>query len=86
MIEAAGADGKGCALRIVNFVSAAPLQRLLDWYYTKAGDAGLSAQHGMDGRDHVLAASVSGKGALFVMLRPRNGGGTEVDLIADGGN
>ncbi|MFW2853596.1 hypothetical protein ACM61V_17080 [Sphingomonas sp. TX0543] len=86
VIEAAGADGNGCALRIVNFASGASLQRLLAWYYTKAGDAGLSAQHGMDGADHVLAASTPGKGALFVMFRPRAGGGTEVDLIADRGN
>ncbi len=86
VIEAAGADGKGCALRIVNFASAAPLQRLLDWYFTKAGDAGIAAQHGLDGTDHVLAGTAPGKGALFVMLRPRKGGGTEVDLMADGAN
>lgn len=86
VIEAAGADGKGCALRVVNFSSAAPLQRLLDWYYTKSADAGVAAQHGMDGSDHVLAGTTRGKGALFVMLRSRKGGGTEVDLMADGGN
>ncbi|MBS0284640.1 MAG: hypothetical protein JSS15_09500 [Proteobacteria bacterium] len=85
VIEAAGADGKGCALRIVNFASAAPLQRLLDWYFTKAGDAGIAAQHGIDGNDHVLAGAARGKGAFFVMLRPRKGGGTEVDLMTDAG-
>ncbi len=82
--EAAGADGDGCALRVVSFASAAPMQRLLDWYYTKSSEAGYSAEHGADGAEHVLAGTKQGA-AFLVVLKPRKGGGTDVDLMADGG-
>lgn len=82
--EAAGADGRGCALRVVSFSSAAPLQRLLDWYYTKASGAGYTAEHHADGAEHVLAGNR--RGATFMAtLRARQDGGTDVDLMADGG-
>lgn len=83
--EAAGADGNGCALRIVSFASMAPMQRLLDWYYTKASAAGYTAEHGMDGAEHVLAGTRPAGGAFLLVLRKRADGGTEADLMADGG-
>lgn len=82
--EAAGADGAGCALRVVSFASAAPMQRLLDWYYTRTSNAGFAAQHKADGAEHVLAGTKSGAAFLLVM-RARADGGTDVDLMADGG-
>lgn len=84
--EAAGADAAGCALRIVSFASAAPMNRLLDWYYTRTGDAGYDAGHGADGAEHVLAGSRrGGTGAFMLVLRARPDGGTDADLLADGG-
>ncbi|WP_019515786.1 hypothetical protein [Sphingomonas sp. Mn802worker] len=83
--EAAGADGQGCALRVVSFSSAAPMQRLLDWYYTKSGDAGYTAQHQADGAEHVLAGNRRGGGSFLALMRARQDGGTDVDLMADGG-
>lgn len=86
VLEAAGADGRGCALRVVSFASAAPMQRLLDWYNTKAGDAGYVAQHKVDGAEHAIAGTKrDGAGAFMAIMRPRKGGGTQVDLMADGG-
>jgi hypothetical protein len=82
--EAAGADGDGCALRVVSFASAAPMQRLLDWYYTRTSDAGYRAEHQADGDEHILAGTKSGA-AFLLVLNPRKGGGTQVDLMADGG-
>ena len=82
--EAAGADGNGCALRIVSFSSAAPMQRLLDWYFTRTSDAGYRAEHQADGREHILAGTKAG-GAFLLVLNPRKEGGTQVDLMADGG-
>ena len=83
--EAAGADGQGCALRVVSFSSAAPMQRLLDWYYTKASGAGYSAEHHADGAEHVLAGNRRGGGTFMATMRARTDGGTDVDLMADGG-
>lgn len=82
--EAAGADGDGCALRVVSFSSAAPMQRLLDWYYTRTSDAGYRAGHQADGDEHILAGTKRGA-AFLLVLNPRKGGGTQVDLMADGG-
>lgn len=83
--EAAGADGAGCALRVVSFASAAPMQRLLDYYYTKASDAGYTAEHRADGAEHVLAGNRRGGGTFMATMRARADGGTDVDLMADGG-
>lgn len=80
--EAAGADEQGCALRVVSFVSAAPMQRLLDWYYTRTSDAGYRAGHGTEGDEHILAGTRP-SAAFMVRLRPRAGGGTDVDLMVD---
>lgn len=82
VIEAAGADGNGCALRVVSFASAAPMQRLLDWYYTRTVDAGYRAGHGQDAGEHVLAGTREAA-AFMVRLRPRANGGTNVDLMVD---
>jgi hypothetical protein len=82
--EAAGADRPGCRLRVVNFASAAPMKRLLDWYYTRTADAGFAVQHQADGKMHVLGGTKSG-GAFLLILTPRADGGTEADLMADGG-
>lgn len=83
--EAAGADGAGCALRVVSFASAAPMQRLLDWYYTRATAAGFRSGHQADGAEHVLAGTKPGGGAFLAVMRARGDGGTDVDLMADGG-
>lgn len=80
--EAAGADGAGCALRVVSFSSAASMQRLLDWYYTRAVDAGYRAEHQADGKEHILAGTKKGA-AFFLILRASPDGGTTADLMAD---
>lgn len=82
--EAAGADAQTCALRVVSFASAAPMKRLIDWYYTKTTAAGFAAQHRSDGVDHVLAGTKPGA-AYMAIMRARSDGGTDVDLMADGG-
>lgn len=83
--EAAGADGQGCRLRIVSFASRAPLQRLLDWYFTKVSAAGYTLGHQADGAEHVLGGRSASGAAFLAVMRARGDGGTEVDLMADGG-
>lgn len=82
--EAAGSDTNGCALRAVSFVSSAPLQTLLDWYYTRATKAGYAAQHQADGDQHVLGGT-QGDAAFALFVTARRDGGSDVDLIANTG-
>lgn len=84
--EAAGADGAGCALRVVSFASAAPPRRILDWYFTRTGDAGYRPQLHLDGADQMLVGLLPGRGAFTVTVRARDGGGSDVDLTVDGGD
>lgn len=81
--EAAGANGQGCALRIVSFTSSASPQHLLDWYYTKTSAAGFSAGHGADKDGEMLAGRHAGGGAYLVQVRPHADGGSEADLMVD---
>lgn len=82
--EAAGAQGGNCALRVVSFASNAPVQTLIDWYYTRATNAGYSAEHEAEGGDHVLAGT-RGDAAYALFVSPRDGGGSDVDLVANNG-
>lgn len=82
--EAAGSDAGGC--RAVSFTSGAPLQTVLDFYYTRAVRAGFTAEHRADGVEHMLGGTrAKDDGAFIVIARARSGGGTEVDLIANNG-
>jgi hypothetical protein len=85
--EAAGSEAGGCAIRAVSFASSAPLQTMLDWYYTRATKAGYSAEHQADGGEHVLAGTRDrDNGAFALFLTSRPDGGTDVDLLANNGN
>jgi hypothetical protein len=84
--EAAGAQGGKCALRVVSFSAAQPIQTMLDWYYTKAVRAGYSAEHQVDGTEHILGGTrARDDGAYVLFLSPRKDGGTDVDLVANNG-
>ncbi len=82
--EAAGSETGPCALRVVSFATAAPVQRVLDWYYTRVSKAGYSAEHQADGDEHVLAGT-QGDAAYAVFATARADGGTDVDLVANNG-
>ena len=84
--EAAGSQGGNCAMRAVSFASSAPLQKVLDWYYTRATNAGYSAEHQADGNEHVLGGTRGrDDGAFALFLTSRADGGTDVDLVANNG-
>ncbi len=84
--EAAGSESGACALRAVSFSSAAALQTVIDWYYTRATTAGYSAEHQADGAEHVLGGTRdSDDGAYAIFLTARADGGTDVDLVANNG-
>ena len=81
--EAAGTDADGCRTRVVSFTIAQPVDRMVDWYYTRAKKGGYSAEHQAEGDQHVLGGT-RGNAAYAVFLSPE-GRGTSVDLIVDGG-
>jgi hypothetical protein len=81
--EAAGTDDGGCKLRVVNYLSAVPLSEVIDFYYTRAADAGFKVQHVKDGDDDVLAGVKDGS-SFTVYARKKKAGSTEVDLVTSG--
>jgi hypothetical protein len=84
LTEAAGADRDGCRLRVVSFTSAARMQKMIDWYFTKATAAGYSAGHSSDRRQHVLGG-VRGNDAYVVYVTARAGGGSDVNFVFNAG-
>lgn len=85
--EAAGTDSGRCALRVVSFSSPAPLQSMLDWYYTVVTRAGFSSEHRSDGTEHVLGGTRDRDDSAYVLfMTARSDGGTDVDLVANRGS
>ena len=82
--EAAGTDDGACSLRVVNYVTAVPLAEVIDFYFTRATGAGFSAQRVLQEGDDVIGG-VKGKASFVVYARALPKGGTEVDLITNGG-
>lgn len=84
LAEAAGSDANGCRLRVVSFAVNAPVDRVIDWYYTRVTAAGYSAGHKAEGPRHVLGGGRGGD-AYVVYVSPRSGGGSDVDLVSNAG-
>jgi len=82
--EAAGTDAAGCALRVVGFVTPVPLDEVMDFYFTRARDAGFSGQRVQRDGDDVLAGA-KGSASYAVYARRLRSGNTEVELITSGG-
>lgn len=83
--EAAGNDRNGCTLRVVNFTTPTPLKQVVDYYYTQAMRAGYTADHQVDGAEHLVGGTkAADDGAFVVALRPI-AGGTDVDIVANNG-
>lgn len=85
VLEAAGVDAAGCRLRVVDFATAAPVARVIDWYAARATAAGYSVAHEADGDGEVLGGT-NGDAAYVVYVAARRGGGSSVDLIANSGH
>lgn len=84
--EAAGSDNGNCAMRAVSFSSGATAQTILDWYFTRATSTGYQAEQEADGDLRVLGGTRTADGGAFVVyVSPRDGGGVDVDMIANNG-
>ncbi|HSX56399.1 MAG TPA: hypothetical protein VLG14_13935 [Sphingomonas sp.] len=85
--EAAGAQDAQCSLRVVSFSTPQPLQTMIDWYYTRAVKGGFTTEHQAKDGQHVLGGTRGRDGSAYVvMLSARSDGGTDLDLVANGGN
>ena len=82
--EAAGNDRSRCGLRVVSFATAAPAAKLVDWYYTRAAAAGWSAEQRAEGSTRLLGGT-RGAAAYLIQVSPRDGGGSDVDLLVNAG-
>jgi len=82
--EAAGSATPGCNVRVVSFVSGAAIDRLVDFYEASTKRAGFATERQGAGAERVVAGD-KGADAFYVTLRTRQGGGTEVDLLANHG-
>ena len=82
--QAAGTDARGCALRVVNFVTPVPLDEVIDFYFTRASAAGFSADRTRSEGDHRLSGARGGR-SYAVHVRRLRSGNTEVDLVTAGG-
>lgn len=84
--EAAGTEGGQCALRVVSFSSPRPMGTMIDWYYTKAVKGGYTAEHQVDGDEHILGGTRDRDGGAYVLfMTSRQDGGTDIDLVANNG-
>jgi hypothetical protein len=85
LMEAAGNDGQ-CALRGASFISAVPMQTVMDFYYTIARRNGYDAEHQLLDGQHVLGGTrTKDGGAYFITFDNAPGGGTSVDIVANKG-
>lgn len=84
--EAAGAQDAQCAIRLVSFATGSGIKKVVDYYYTLASQSGYSAEHLLRGDEHVLGGTRSSdNGAYVITAKPRPGGGTLVDIVANNG-
>jgi len=81
--EAAGTDSDGCTLRAINFQTPVPLGEVIDFYYSRARQAGFSAERIAQGGDDVLGGTKGGA-TYRVYARKLASGASEVDLVTSG--
>lgn len=80
VMQAGGADGDKCGLRIIRYHSVAPHEDVLQYHYTEALRGGLRVLRYAEPED-IIAATGAGGEALLVHIRPAANGLTGVLLI-----
>ena len=83
VVDSAGTDEGSCSLRVVTYLSAVPLGEVLDFYYTRASNAGFTADHATDGEYDVLGGT-RGAASYIVYGRSLPTSSTEITLVTSG--
>lgn len=83
--EAAGVASNACNMRAASFTTGAPLQGVVDYYYTLAKRAGYGASHELLNGQQVLGGTrPSDDGAFVISFTPQTGG-VGVSIIVNNG-
>jgi hypothetical protein len=82
--EAAGNTSGGCNVRVVSFASPTPITRLADFYTAAGRRGGYAVEATADGENRAVGGD-KGADAFYATLRPRTGGGTEIDIVTNHG-
>jgi hypothetical protein len=80
--DAAGSEAPGCRAQVVTFITAATPERVLAHYRARAAEAGYSAAQQMREGDYILSGSRNAGETFYLILTPRQGGGSDVAVIA----
>jgi len=80
--DAAGNDGSGCHLRVVRYLTPVPLSDVANFYWNRAGEAGLAPRHDST-TVGVRIAAMDGKTG-FAVFAAEHDDGTEVTLLTSG--
>lgn len=80
VVQAGGSDSKGCGLRIVRYLSAAPPEDVLQYHYVTARRAGLAPRRYAAPGDGIAGAS-AGTERIAVHVRRAANGLTGVTLV-----
>lgn len=80
VMQAGGTDAPGCGVRIVRYATAAPVEDVLHYHYTRAARAGLAPRRFAKPADS-MAAGFQGGERIVVHLRRTPQGLTGVTLV-----
>lgn len=83
LVEAAGTDAAGCALRAVRYRTPVSPNEVLAFHYARLRAAGYAVQHSADGDDHVLAGR-RGTGSYAIHVGKPADGLIPVDILSGG--
>ncbi len=81
--EAAGTDMGQCSLRVVNYLSAVPMEEILKFYHSRALTGGYSSEYIQHDGDNIVSGT-KGDASYVVYARQLPSGITEVDLVTTG--
>ena len=85
VLEAAGNDDEGCALRVTTFTTAVPQQEVVNFYHTRARNAGFSADL-MEKDGETVIGGRKGDAAYYIAVGRQADGRTKVELLARAGS
>lgn len=84
VVEGAGADGSGCTVRSVTYLTPLSLEDVLEYHYTLAERAGLEPRYGKG--DEVVVKAGRGGELLELHARDAGGGLVAVDIVTSTGS
>jgi hypothetical protein len=83
--EAAGSDTATCNLRAVTFSTTAAPSSLVSYYLSTAKTAGYQANYSDADGEQIVTGLRRDGAAFYVVLTPRDSGGTMADIVANRG-